>query len=54
MDRAKQNSTSPTERHTRPNGRPVARTPASKVPEIFGETPHKFRRDTDDYDDYNN
>ena len=54
MDRAKQNSTSPTERHTRPNGRPVARTPASKVPEIFGETPHNFRRDTDDYDDYNN
>ena len=54
MDRAKQNSTSPTERHTRPNGRPVAKSPAKKIPEIFGETPDKFRRDTDDYDDYNN
>jgi hypothetical protein len=55
MDRAKQNQrTPPAGTRTRPNGRPVRGEPESVERARIGEEKHNFRRDIDDYDDYNN
>lgn len=55
MERAKQNprtSNAPT--RTRPNGRPVRGQPETVDRAKIGGEKHNFRRDSDDYDDYNN
>lgn len=55
MERAKQNpSAASTGTHTRPNGRPVRGKPVKLDEAKIGSEKHHFRRDSDDYDDYNN
>jgi len=55
MERAKQNpSAPPTGTHTRPNGRPVRGKPPKLDEAKIGSEKHHFRRDSNDYDDYNN
>lgn len=54
MDRATQRPSTTSPSRTRPNGRPMSQPYERKKPEMFGENAHDFRRDIDDYNDYNN
>ena len=55
LERAKQKPSVPARgTHTRPNGRPVRGKPEKLDEAKIGSEKHHFRRDSDDYDDYNN
>ncbi len=54
MDRAQQTTSSAPTTRTRPNGRPIRQEPTSVERAHIGPEKHHFRRDIDDYDDYNN
>ena len=54
MERAKQNTPPAPQTQTRPNGRPIRQQPETIDNSRIGTEKHKFRRDIDDYDDYNN
>ncbi len=55
MDRARQTQSKPRPgTQTRPNGRPVRGKPPALEDARIGSEKHNFRRDSDDYDDYNN
>lgn len=54
MDRAQQTPSKQPETRTRPNGRPVRQEPTSVERALIGPEKHHFRRDIDDFDDYNN
>jgi hypothetical protein len=54
MDRAQQTPSRQPQTQTRPNGRPVRHTPNSVERAHIGPEKHHFRRDIDDFDDYNN
>ena len=53
MERAKQNPRTAQPR-TRPNGRPIRGEPETVEKATIGGEKHNFRRDSNDYDDYNN
>lgn len=54
MDRAQQTSSKQPQTRTRPNGRPIRQEPTSVERAHIGPEKHHFRRDIDDFDDYNN